>query len=94
MVCHDRGLKLMSRPYQHVGAIDEQFRQSVLVVEVRDAIFGLHEPAGSEMPKMFRLFSTPPPTNQPSRLKPSVCRPAGRTAADCTDSCCRTSEPV
>ena len=29
------------------------------------------------MPKKFRLFSTPPPTNQPWVLKLSVCRPDG-----------------
>jgi hypothetical protein len=27
------------------------------------------------MPKMFRLFSTPPPTNQPLRLNESVWKP-------------------
>jgi len=36
---------------------------------------------GAVMPKMFRLFSTPPPTNQPLRSKPLVCRPDGRALA-------------
>ena len=33
---------------------------------------------GELMPKKFRLFSTPPPTNQPLRLKLSVWTPTGR----------------
>ena len=32
---------------------------------------------GAVMPKMFRLFSTPPPMNQPLRLKLSVCLATG-----------------
>ena len=43
MVC-TKGLKVMSRPNRHVGAID-LFVQT-LAVEIGRAIFGLHEPAG------------------------------------------------
>ena len=33
---------------------------------------------GAEMPKIFRLFSTPPPTNTPLRLNELVWAPTGK----------------
>jgi hypothetical protein len=35
---------------------------------------------GAEMPKMFRLFSTPPPMNQPSRWNDGVVARVGPPA--------------
>ena len=46
------------------------------------------------MPKMFRLFSTPPPTNQPFPVKPSVWKPDGRAVTGLSKVVPDQFEPV